>query len=192
MKRFARDVLIIAAATAVSRLFGLFRDIVIADKFGAGPEYDAYLIAFYIPHFLRRLLGEGALALSFIPIYTGYLQTNKEQAKRMASNALNLALFSFPLIILVGVLLAPYFIPFLASGFSRPQQDLTVHLTQVIFPFIGVIGIAALIMGILKSRKSFFAPSFAPVFFNLGVILGALVIGNWFARPIFGLAVGVL
>lgn len=192
MKRFARDVLIIAAATAASRLFGLFRDIVIADRFGAGPAYDSYLIAFYIPHFLRRLLGEGALALSFIPVYTGYLQTNKQEARKMASNALNLALFSFPFIIAIGILFAPYFIPFLASGFSTPQQQLTIELTRVIFPFIGIIGIAALIMGILKSKKSFFAPSFAPVFFNVGVIAGALLIGNWFARPIFGLAVGVL
>lgn len=192
MKRFARDVLIIAAATAASRVFGLFRDVVIADRFGAGPAYDAYLIAYYIPHFLRRLLGEGALALSFIPVYTGYLQMNKEEAKRMASNALNLALLAFPFIILGGILLAPYFIPFLASGFSPDQQQLTVKLTRVIFPFIGIIGVAALIMGILKSRKSFFAPAFAPVFFNVGVIIGALIIGNFFSRPIFGLAVGVL
>jgi len=192
MKRFARDVLIIAGATAASRVFGLFRDVVIADRFGAGPAYDAYLIAYFIPHFLRRLLGEGALALSFIPVYTGYLQTDKEEAKRLASNAINLALLAFPFIIIAGVLLAPYFIPFLASGFSPEQQELTVELTRIIFPFIGIIGIAALIMGILKSKKSFFAPSFAPVFFNIGVIAGALFLGNVFSRPIFGLAVGVL
>ncbi len=192
MKRFARDVLIIAAATAVSRVFGLFRDVVIADKFGAGPAYDSYLIAFYIPHFLRRLLGEGALALSFIPVYTSYLQTDREEAKRMASNAFNLALLVFPFVIAGGILLAPYFVPFLASGFSPDQQQLTIELTRVIFPFIGVIGLAALIMGILKSRKSFFAPSFAPVFFNVGVIIGAVIISRFFARPVFGLAVGVL
>ncbi|MFP3952764.1 MAG: murein biosynthesis integral membrane protein MurJ [Candidatus Acetothermia bacterium] len=192
MKRFARDVLIIAAATAASRVFGLFRDVVIADRFGAGPAYDSYLIAFYIPHFLRRLLGEGALALSFIPVYTGYLQTNREEAKKMASNAFNLALIAFPFIVAGGILLAPYFVPFLASGFSPDQQQLTIELTRVIFPFIGIIGFAALIMGILKSRKSFFAPSFAPVFFNLGVIVGAIYVGRFFARPVFGLAVGVL
>ncbi len=99
---------------------------------------------------------------------------------------------TFPLIIVAGIWLAPYFIPFLASGFSQPQQELTVELTRVIFPFIGIIGMAALIMGILKSKKSFFAPAFAPVFFNVGVILGALLLGRFFSRPIFGLAVGVL
>ena len=192
MKRFARDVVIIAAATAVSRVFGLFRDVVIADKFGAGEAYDAYLIAFFVPHFLRRLLAEGALALSFIPIYTDYLQSDPGEARKLASNAINLSLFTFPVIVIAGIFLAPYFIPFLASGFSPSQQELTVELTRVIFPFIGIIGIAALVMGILKSKKTFFPPAFAPVFFNIGVIIGALILGNFFSRPIFGLAVGVL
>ena len=192
MKRFTRDVVIIAAATAVSRVFGLFRDVVIADKFGAGRAYDAYLIAFFVPHFLRRLLAEGALALSFIPIYTDYLQEDPVEARKMASNAINLSMIAFPIVIAVGIFLAPYYIPFLASGFSPSQQELTVELTRVIFPFIGIIGMAALVMGILKSKKDFFPPAFAPVFFNVGVILGALFLGNLFSRPIFGLAVGVL
>lgn len=192
MRRFARDIVIIAGATAVSRVFGLFRDIVIADKFGAGAAYDAYLIAFYVPHFLRRLLAEGALALSFIPVYTDYLKNDPREASRMAANAMNLSLLTFPLIVLAGIFLAPYFIPFLASGFSQSQQELTIELTRVIFPFIGIIGMAALIMGILKSKKTFFAPAFAPVFFNVGVITGALFLGNYFSRPIFGLAAGVL
>lgn len=192
MKRFTRDVVIIAAATAVSRVFGLFRDVVIADKFGAGRAYDAYLIAFFVPHFLRRLLAEGALALSFIPIYTDYLQNDPVEARKMASNALNLSMVAFPIVIVIGIFLAPYYIPFLASGFSPAQQELTVELTRVIFPFIGIIGMAALVMGILKSKKDFFPPAFAPVFFNVGVIAGALFLGRFFSRPIFGLAVGVL
>ncbi len=192
MKRFARDIVIIAAATAVSRVFGLFRDIVIADKFGAGAAYDAYLIAFYVPHFLRRLLAEGALALSFIPVYTDYLKNDPGEASKLAANAINLSLLTFPLVVLAGIFLAPYFIPFLASGFSPSQQELTIELTRVIFPFIGIIGMAALIMGILKSKKTFFAPAFAPVFFNIGVIAGALFLGSFFSRPIFGLATGVL
>ncbi|MBS3765316.1 murein biosynthesis integral membrane protein MurJ, partial [Candidatus Bipolaricaulota bacterium] len=192
MKRFTRDVVIIAAATAVSRVFGLFRDVVIADKFGAGRAYDAYLIAFFVPHFLRRLLAEGALALSFIPIYTDYLQSDPAEARKLASNTLNLSLIAFPIVVIVGIGLAPYYIPFLASGFTPSQLELTVELTRVIFPFIGIIGFAALAMGILKSNQEFFPPAFAPVFFNIGVITGALVLGRFFSRPIFGLAAGVL
>lgn len=192
MKRFGRDVLIIAVATAFSRVFGLFRDIVIADRFGAGTAYDAYVVAFFIPHFLRRLLAEGALALSFIPIYTQYLKEDRAEADQMASNVINLLLLVFPLVILTGVGLAPHYVPFLASGFSPAEQWLTVSLTRVIFPFIGFVGFAALAMGILNAHEHFFAPAFAPVFFNVGTISGALFLGSYFSRPIFGLAVGVL
>lgn len=192
MKRFTRDVVIIAAATAVSRVFGLVRDIVIADRFGAGDAYDAYLIAFFIPHFLRRLLGEGALALSFIPVYTEYLNDDKQEADKLASNTFNILLLMFPLIIVVGILLSPYYIPFLAGGFSSTKLHLTIELTRIIFPFIGFIGLAAFVMGILNAKKHFFAPAFAPVLFNVGVISGALWLGNLFARPVFGLAAGVV
>ncbi|MFP4646962.1 MAG: murein biosynthesis integral membrane protein MurJ [Candidatus Acetothermia bacterium] len=192
MKKLARDVVIIAAATAASRLFGLFRDVVIADRFGAGAAYDAYLVAFFIPHFLRRLLAEGALALAFIPIYTEYLENDQREANRLASNALTLLLLLFPAVIIVGIMLAPSYIPFLASGFPPSQQQLTIQLTRVIFPFIGFIGLAALVMGILNAHRHFFAPAFAPVFFNLGVISGALFLGAHFSRPVFGLATGVL
>lgn len=192
MNRLTKDVAIIAAATAVSRVFGLFRDVVIADKFGAGTAYDAYIIAFFVPHFLRRLLAEGALALSFIPIFSQYLERDKRQADLLASNTLNLLLVLFPVLIVLGILFAPHFIPFLASGFSPSQLELTVDLTRIVFPFIGFIGLAALVMGVLNAKKHFFAPAFAPVFFNVGVIAGALFLGGWFDRLIFGLASGVL
>jgi len=191
LKGLAKDVVVIAAATAVSRVFGLFRDIVIADRFGASGAYDAYLIAFFVPHFLRRLLAEGALALSFIPVYTEYLKKDRREAAAMASNALNLLVLVFPLVIGLGVYLAPHFIPFLASGFPPERRQLAVSLTRVVFPFIGAVGLAALVMGVLNAKKHFFAPAFAPVFFNVGVICGALFLGRLFSRPIFGLAIGV-
>ena len=192
MKRFTRDVAIIALATATSRLFGLFRDVAIADNFGAGTAYDAYIVAFFLPQFLRKLLGEGALALSFIPVYSNYLLKDREEAGKMASNFLNILLLCFPLVIAIGILFAPHFIPFLASGFSPSKQELTIRLTRIVFPFVGFMGLAALMMGILNAHKHFFAPAFAPVFFNIGVISGALYLGNFFERPIFGLASGVL
>lgn len=192
MKRFTKDVAIIALATAASRIFGLFRDVTIADNFGAGSAYDAYLVAFFLPQFLRKLLGEGALALSFIPVYSDYLLKDRREAGRMASNFLNLLLLCFPLLIGLGIAFAPHFIPFLASGFSPAEQKLTISLTRVVFPFVGFMGLAALMMGILNAHKHFFAPAFAPVFFNLGVISGALFLGKFFRRPIFGLAFGVL
>lgn len=191
--KFLRNVLVIASATALSRIFGLIRDVVIANKFGAGAAYDAYIIAFFVPHLLRKLLAEGALSTAFIPIFTEYLtQKGKKAAQLFASNTLNLLLIFFPLLIGAGILFAPGFVPFLADGFSPAKINLTVTLTRIIFPFIGIIGVAALFMGILNSFKHFFAPAFAPVLFNLGVISGALFIGLYFERAVYGLAVGVI
>jgi len=188
-----RNILVIAVATALSRIFGLIRDIVIADRFGAGAAYDAYIIAFTIPHLLRGLLAEGALSTAFVPIYTEYLtQKGKEAANRFANNVLNCALVFFPMLIILGALLSPYYIPFLADGFSPEKKDLAVNLTLITFPFIALVGIAAIFMGIQNSHEHFFTPAFAPVLFNLGLICGVLFIASYLNSPIYGLALGVL
>ncbi|MFQ5793825.1 MAG: murein biosynthesis integral membrane protein MurJ [Candidatus Bipolaricaulia bacterium] len=195
VRGFLGHALVMAGATLVSRLFGLARDVIIADRFGAGAAYDAYIIAFFVPHMLRRLLAEGTLSTAMVPIFIEYLtKRGKRAADEFASNLFNLILLIFPVLVVAGVLLAPYYIPFLADGFrDRPEQmTLTINLTRVMFPFIALVGIAALFMGILNSYDHFFAPAFAPVLFNLGVIGGALYIGSLFGKPIYGLAVGVL
>jgi len=191
MKRLARDVLLLAAATGISRIFGLFRDMTIADRFGASAAYDAFLIAFFLPHFLRRLLGEGALSTAFIPVYTEALVRDKE-ANRLASNVLSILIVLFPLVVTAGVFLAPYYLPFLASGFPPEKLGLSIRLAQVIFPFIALIGFAAVFMGILNAHHRFFAAATAPVWFNLGMIAGALLLSPHFVPPILGLAVGAL
>ncbi|MFQ6117944.1 MAG: murein biosynthesis integral membrane protein MurJ [Candidatus Bipolaricaulia bacterium] len=189
---FVRDILVIAAATATSRLFGLFRDVVIADRFGASAAYDAYIIAFFIPHVLRQLLAEGALSTAFIPIYTGYLAEDRREADRFASATLSLALLIFPLVIGLGAWWAPWYIPFLADGFSPEKLRLAVSLTWITLPFIGLVGIAAIFMGVLNSQRHFLAPAIAPVLFNLGIIAGAWPIAMQLPRPAYGLAFGVL
>jgi putative peptidoglycan lipid II flippase len=191
-KTLWQSALIIALATALSRLLGLLRDVTIADVFGASASYDAYVIAFALPHLLRSLLAEGALANAFIPIFSERLAQSREEADRFASNVLTLALFAFPLIVILGIWLAPHYIPFLADGFSPAKQSLAIHLTTITFPFIALVGIAALFMGIQNSYGGFFAPAFAPVLFNLGMIAGALLIASHFQQPIYGLAIGAL
>ncbi len=191
MKRLARDVLLLAFATGISRVFGLFRDMTIADKFGAGTAYDAFLIAFFLPHFLRQLLAEGALSTAFIPAYTDAL-VNDREANRLASNVLSLLLLIFPPVVASGVFLAPYYLPFLASGFPPEKLELSIHLAQIMFPFIALVGFAAVFMGILNAHHRFLAAATAPVMFNLGMIAGALLIAPRFTTPITGLAIGAL
>ena len=192
MKRLARDVLLLALATGVSRLSGLFRDAAIADRFGATGAYDAFLVAFFLPHFLRQLLAEGALSTAFISVYTESLVT-KEDADRFANNVLSLLLLLLPLLVGVGILLAPSYLPFLASGFPQAKLSLTAGLAQVVFPFIALVSVAAVFMGILNARRRFLIPALAPVWFNVAMVAGALFLFRLFpAQPIYGLALGAV
>jgi putative peptidoglycan lipid II flippase len=185
--------LVMALATGVSRLFGLVREVAIADRFGASGVYDAFLIAFFAPHFLRQLLAEGALSTAFVPVYTR-LRVRGDDADRFASNLLSFLIVVFPVTVVLGVFLAPYYVPFLASGFPPDKATLAISLARVVFPFIALIGFAAVFMGILNSHRRFFAASFAPVWFNVGMILGALVFPRFLfpEQPVFGLTLGVL
>ncbi|MFC2095216.1 murein biosynthesis integral membrane protein MurJ [Candidatus Bipolaricaulota bacterium] len=197
MKRLARDVLLMAAATAASRVLGLFRDVALADQFGAGAAYDAFLIAFFVPHFLRQLLAEGALSTAFVPVYTELRQPSTESslsldADAFASNLISWLILLFPALVGVGIVLAPWYVQFLASGFDAEKLALTVRLTRIVFPFIAIIGIAAVFMGILNAQRRFFAASFAPVWFNVGMLLGVLVLAPRMETPILGVGLGVL
>ncbi len=192
MRSLARDALLMALATAISRVFGLFRDVTIADKFGTSGAYDAFLIAFFLPVFLRQLLAEGALSTAFIPVYTQSL-VGDEQADRFASNVLSLLIVLFPIIVAVGVILAPFYLPLMASGFDPEKLRLAISLSRLVFPFIALVSLAAVFMGILNANHRFFAASLAPIWFNLGMITGALIFSAWFSiQPIYGLALGAL
>ena len=191
-RSLAQSALVITIGVGVSRIFGLVREIVIAHQFGTSSQYDAYLIAFLIPSLLRMLLAEGALSAAFIPLFTEYLKKGKELADRFASNILTISLVIFPAIILLAIGLAPFYIPFLADGFNAEKLELTNFLTRITMPFLMMMGIAAVFMGIQNSHERFFAPAFASVFFNIGLILGALVIAPRVDPPSLGLAIGVL
>ncbi|MCK5246451.1 murein biosynthesis integral membrane protein MurJ, partial [Candidatus Bipolaricaulota bacterium] len=193
----ARDVLLMAVATASSRLLGLFRDVAIADQFGVGAAYDAFLIAFFVPHFLRQLLAEGALSTAMVPVYTELRESqgNSDSARdadAFASNLISWLILLFPLVVVAGILFAPWYVPFLASGFDSEKLALTVRLTRIVFPFIAVIGISAVMMGILNAQRRFFAASFAPVWYNVGMLLGILALAPRMDPPILGVGLGVL
>ncbi len=192
MRSLARDALLMALATAISRIFGLFRDVTIADKFGASGAYDAFLVAFFLPVFLRQLLAEGALSTAFIPVYTKSLVDDND-ADRFASNVLSLLIVVLPLIVGAGILLAPIYLPFLASGFDPEKLALSISLSRIVFPFIAFVSLAAVFMGILNAHHCFFTPSLAPIWFNIGMIVGALFLSSFFPiHPIYGLALGAL
>ena len=192
MRRLARDVLLMALATGVSRLLGLFRDVAIADRFGVSGTYDAFLIAFFVPHFLRQLLAEGALSTAFVPVYTG-LKLSGDDADRFASSVLSWSILLFAVVVGFGLWLAPAYVPFLASGFAPEKLAIAVRLTRIVFPFIALVGFAAVFMGVLNAHRRFFAASAAPIWFNVGMIFGVLALAPAFPKqPVVGLAVGAL
>lgn len=180
--------------TSISRVLGLVRDAVVAYAFGATGVADAFYVAFRIPNLLRRLVAEGSLTIAFVPIYTEYLKKSRKEAHEVASIVFTMLSIFLAIIIVLGVLLAPWIVKLIAYGFSEDpaKYELTVYLTRIIFPYIGLVSLVALSMGILNSLKRFAVPAAAPIFLNLGIIAGALVISRWVEQPAVGLAIGVI
>lgn len=186
---------VVGGATLVSRAFGYIRDMVVASLFGTGAATDAFFVAFRIPNTLRRLFAEGALTIAFIPVFTEHLtRSPREDAETLSRSTGLLTFLVISVITLLGVGFAPWIVKIFAYGFTQDPDtfDLAVHLTRIVFPYILLVCLVAWAMGILNSFKHFFAPAFAPVLLNLGMILCALLLRSYFPHPIFALAVGVI
>lgn len=193
--KIARAAGIVGGATLISRILGFIRDSMIAKIFGAGMAADAFFVAFRIPNMFRRLLGEGSLTSSFIPVFTEYLkQKSKEEAREMANAFFSLSLVVLSLTTIGGIIFAPQIVTILAHGFaSTPEKyDLTVTLTRMMFPYLFFIGLVAVCMGILNSLRHFAAPALSPVLLNVSIILSMLLLAPFFEQPVMALAVGVL
>lgn len=186
---------VVGAATMLSRIFGLLRDVVIAAFFGAGWKTDAFWVAYRIPNMLRRLLGEGALTISFVPVFTEYLQKKtKEESLELASVVFTILSIVLVVISALGIIFSPIIVGIIAPGFiNDPQQfALAVFLNRLMFPYIFFIALVALCMGILNSFQHFSAPALSPVMLNIAMIAAALTLRDYFAEPITALAIGVL
>ena len=186
---------LIGLATFASRILGFIRDIVLAQLFGASASADAFFVAYRIPNLLRELFAEGSMSSAFIPVFTEYhTLRSKEETWELASAAFTTLLTIVTIVTLLGVLTAPGIVWLLAPGFHGEAAKLatTTLLTQVMFPYLLFISLAALGMGILNSLRAFAFPALAPVFFNVCVIFFALAISPFFQEPIVGVAVGVV
>ena len=186
----------IGMGTLLSRILGFLRDMVTAHFFGAGMAADAFFVAFRIPNLWRRLVGEGALTISFIPVYTEYLtQRPEEESRELTHIAFTIAGVILFVLTLLGVVFSPLLIRIIAPGWfvNYPEKfQLTVSLNRMIFPYLFFIGLFALSMGVLNSRRHFAAPAIAPVFLNISMILSVFLFYSSFQRPVMALALGVL
>ena len=194
-KRIAKDAGIVGTFTFLSRILGFIRDVVIASCFGAGLSTDAFFVAFRIPNLLRRLLAEGSLTASFVPIFTEYLTTkSKRDALELANVAFTILSMILVFISILGIVLSPLIIRVIAPGFvdTPDKLDLTILLTRIVFPYIFFIGLIALCMGILNSLRHFAAPALSPVLLNICMIIAVLGLSRYFDEPVISLAVGVI
>jgi putative peptidoglycan lipid II flippase len=194
--KIAKAATTIGTGTLLSRILGFLRDMVIANFFGAGTAADAFFMAFRIPNLWRRLVGEGSLTISFIPVYTEYLtQKSEEEVREITHIAFTIAGIILFILTLLGILFSPILIRIIAPGWfiQYPEKfQLTVRLNQVIFPYIFFMGLFALSMGILNSRRHFFAPAIAPIFLNISIIVSVFLFYHIFKIPVMTLALGVL
>ena len=187
--------LVMAAATFLSRIAGLIRDMVVARLFGAGLATDAFFLAFTIPNLLRRFFAEGSLTAAFVPIFSRvFHQRGEAEARQLANRCVTLLLLVMLAVVALGLLLSPWVVRAIGFGFEQTpgKLELTDQLNRIMFPYIGLIALLALLTGILNVRGHFFMPAVSPLFLNLSMILSALLLGQLFSRPIFALACGVL
>ncbi|HEY5892351.1 MAG TPA: murein biosynthesis integral membrane protein MurJ [Chthoniobacterales bacterium] len=166
---------LVAAGILLSRIAGLVRQRVFAHYFGNSAAADAFNAAFRIPNLLQNLFGEGALSASFIPVYARLLAQNDEkEAGRVAGAIASLIVLVVTLIVVAGVLLAPWLVQIIAPGFGEDRRDLTVALVRILFPGAGLLVLSAWCLGILNSHRKFFLSYTAPVLWN-AVMITALV-----------------
>ncbi|HEU5321616.1 MAG TPA: murein biosynthesis integral membrane protein MurJ, partial [Methylomirabilota bacterium] len=185
----------IGAATLASRVLGFVRDMVVALAFGAGPVTDAFFVAFRIPNILRRLLAEGALSTAVIPVFTdSVVNRPRPELVRMLRALLAAALLALGLATLVGGVAAPWILAVIAPGFTADpaQAALATRLTRVMFPYLLLVGLAALASGVLNAHGRFFAAALGPAVLNAGMIVTVLALVTRVDPPILALAVGVL
>ena len=169
---------------------GLIRDQVFAIFFGAGLYYDAFLTAFRIPNLLRDLFAEGALSAAFVTTFSQVLATKGEQeAIRLSDRVATLMILVITSISIIGWWHAPAIVHMLAPGFYDVpgKAELTITLTRIMIPFLLLVALAAQAMGILNARGRFGIPALASAFFNIGSILGGLLLG-FVVGPAIGLS----
>lgn len=192
--RLFQSTLVVSAMTLISRILGFARDVLFAVLFGATAGMDAFLVAFKIPNFMRRLFAEGAFAQAFVPVLTEEKTTRDQASVRdlvaVASGTLATVL---TLISVIGVLAAPLLILIFAPGFYEDpaKYQLASDMLRWTFPYLLFISLTALAGGVLNAHQRFAVPAFTPVLLNVSLIGAALLLAPRLEESVFALAIGV-
>jgi len=193
--RIARSTAFFSIATAASRVAGLVREVVAASYYGISGPMSAFTIAFQVPNLIRSLFADAALQPAFVPIFTEQLEKkNYREAFRLASTLLLIVTMVLGAITALFVLAAPLIMPLFAPGFEGEILDLTVSLSQVLFPILILLGISGIVVGVLNSYDRFGAFAIAPLFWNLTIIAVLVFVDPLFEGNdrIYAYAIGIL
>lgn len=174
-----RHAFLVGAGILISRIIGVLRQRIFASYFGTSAAADIFNAAFRIPNFLQNVFGEGALSASLIPVYAGLLaKKDTKEANRVANAVLTLLALVTSILVLLGVLLTPYLIGFIAPGFEGEKREMTILLVKILFPGAGLLVLSAWCLGILNSHRKFFLSYTAPVIWNCSIIAALVIFGN--------------
>jgi putative peptidoglycan lipid II flippase len=193
--RLGRSTAFFSIATAFSRVAGLVREIVAASYFGITGPMSAFTLAFQIPNLVRSLFADAAIQAAFVPVFTQELEAgNRREAFRLASTLIYLVTLVLGALTALFVLAAPLIVPIFAPGFSGEILDLTVTLSQVLFPILILLGATGMVVGILNSYDRFAAFAISPFFWNVVIILVLVLLEPAFSGDdrIYAYAIGVL
>lgn len=189
-----RSLSIVGSLTLLSRILGFVRDIVIATLFGATAGADAFLVAFKIPNFMRRLFAEGAFSQAFVPVLSEYKTNSPEKVQSLIDHVAGTLGFVLLILTILGIVFAPYLIMLFAPGFvDEPHKyQLAVDMLRITFPYLLFVSLTAFVAGILNSYDHFSSPAFSPIILNICMIAASLGFTQYFQEPILALAWGVL
>lgn len=190
-----RSAAIVAIAYVLSRVLGLLREMILARKFGTSPDMDAYVAAFRIPDFLFLVVMSGAFGAAFIPVFADFIDRNdRERASRLASAMLTWTGIGILVLSTIAFILASPLAHLVAPGYDSYTHDLTVELMRPLLLSPVFLGLAIACKGILEAQNQFAWPAFAPVLYNLAIIVGAFFFADEFGimAVVWGVIIGAL
>jgi putative peptidoglycan lipid II flippase len=193
--RIARSTAFFSIATAASRVAGLGREVVAAGYYGVSGPMSAFTIAFQVPNLIRALFADAALQPAFVPVFTEMVGEKRyREAFRLASTMLLLVTMVLGAITAFFVIAAPLLMPLFAPGFEGEILDLTVSLSQLLFPILVLLGISGIVVGILNSYDRFGAFAISPLFWNLTIIVVLVAVEPLFTGQdrIYAYAIAIL
>lgn len=174
--KIGRQTAVVMGITLLSRIFGFARDIVFAHLFGATAEFDAFVIAFKLPNFMRRLFGEGAFSQAFIPVLVERrIQLGVAGVNALISSMAGILAMILLAVVIVGEIATPVLVSVFAPGFIHDpgRFQLTIKLFRITVPYLLGIGLVALAGAILNSYNRFALTAFTPILLNIMLITAA-------------------